>query len=195
MYTLIYYILDAIAIVIVTTLFEFLKAFLSYKQGDEIPKNMGKLTLNPAKHFEPIGFLLFLFSGYGWANPVETSSRNYKDKKTGTIITYLVPMVIFVVIAAVIKIIMNVVIISDSGFTAYVSLFLAVLARNFAAVAVFNIIPVYPMSGSKLLRCFLTPNQAIKYAQYEKPLQILVIFLLVLGWLTPVLNAVVNLIV
>ncbi len=196
--TIIYYGLDAVTIVIVTTLFEYMKAFLSVMQGDMVPKNMGKLTLNPAKHFEPIGFLLFLFSGYGWANPVETSSRNYKNKKTGTVITYFTPMIICVVLAVVIKIAMNFIIagnIISSSAMSYVSIFMAFLSRNFAAVAVFNIIPVYPMSGSRLLRCVLNPNQAIKYGQYEKPLQILVMFLLVLGWLTPALNWIVNLIV
>lgn len=193
--TLIYLVLQAITIIIVTTIFEYMKAFLSTKQGDTVPKSMGKLTLNPVKHFEPIGFLIFLYSGYGWANPVETSSRNYKDKKTGTIITYLVPIVVFIILAVLVKIIMNVAIITNNGAMQYLNVFLAYLSRNFAAVAVFNIIPVYPMNGSWLIRCALNPNQAIKYAQYEKPLQILVIFLLVLGWLTPVLDAIVNFIV
>lgn len=192
---LIYYAFEAVTIIMVTTLFEFMKAFLSTKQGDTVPKNMGKLTLNPAKHFEPIGFLLFLFSGYGWANPVETSSRNYKDRKTGTVITYLVPIIVFIILAVIIKIIMNIAIIADMGAMGYVNLFLALLSRNLAAVAVFNIIPVYPMSGSWLIRCILNPNQAIKYAQYEKPLQIIIMFLLVLGVLTPVLNTIVGFIV
>ena len=192
---LIYYCIDAVAIVIVTTLFEFLKALISTVQGDSVPKNAGKLTLNPIKHFEPIGFLLFLFSGYGWAAPVETSARNYKDKKTGTVITYLVPMIIFVILAVLIKMVMNIAVLSDAGVMGYVSLFLALLSRNFAAVAVFNIIPVYPMSGSRIIICMLSPNQAIKYGQYEKPLQVLIMFLLVIGVLTPVLDAVVNFIV
>lgn len=193
--TLIYFVLEAITIIIVTTLFEYMKAFLSTIQGDTVPKSMGKLTLNPVKHFEPIGFLLFLYSGYGWANPVETSSRSYKDKKTGTIITYLVPIIVFIILAVLIKIIMNIVMVANNGAMMYLNVFLAYLSKNFAAVAVFNIIPVYPMSGSWLIRCILNPNQAIKYAQYEKPLQIIVMFLLVLGVLTPVLNTIVNFIV
>lgn len=193
--TLIYFVLEAITIIVVTTLFEYMKAFLSTIQGDTVPKSMGKLTLNPVKHFEPIGFLLFLYSGYGWANPVETSSRNYKDKKTGTIITYLVPIIVFIILAVLIKIIMNIVMVANNGAMTYLNVFLAYLSKNFAAVAVFNIIPVYPMSGSWLIRCILNPNQAIKYAQYEKPLQIIVMFLLVLGVLTPVLNTIVNFIV
>lgn len=190
---ILYYVLNAVSIVIVTTLFEYIKALVSTVQGDVKPKNMGKLTLNPVKHFEPIGFLLFLFTGYGWANPIETSSLNYKDRKKGTIITYITPMILAVILAVVFKVIMNFTTIS--GINGYVNLFFAFLAKNFAAIAVFNIIPIYPLNGSWILRCLLNPNQAIKYSQYEKPLQILVVFLLILGWLTPLLDIIVSFIV
>lgn len=192
--TIFYYVMNAVSIIIVTTLFEYTKAVTSTMQGDSVPKNTGKLTLNPAKHFEPIGFLLFLFTGYGWANPVETSSRNYKERKTGTLITYLTPIVAAVILAMV----LNVIVSMMSGvndLTKYIRLFTALISKNFAAIAVFNLIPVYPMNGSWIIRCILNPNQAIKYGQYEKPLQILIIFMLLLGWLTPVLDAIVNTII
>lgn len=192
--TIFYYVMNAVSIIIVTTLFEYTKAVTSTMQGDSVPKNTGKLTLNPAKHFEPIGFLLFLFTGYGWANPVETSSRNYKERKTGTLITYLTPIVVAVISAMV----LNVIVSMMSGvndLTKYIRLFTALISKNFAAIAVFNLIPVYPMNGSWIIRCILNPNQAIKYGQYEKPLQILIIFMLLLGWLTPVLDAIVNTII
>ncbi len=192
--TLIYYVIDGLTIIIVTTLFEYIKALMSTIQGDEMPKSQGKLTLNPVKHFEPIGFILFLYSGFGWANPVETSSRNYKDRKRGIIVTYIMPIILSLVLAVAIKLAMNLLILGGID-NEYISLILAMLSRNFAAVGIFNIIPVYPMAGSWILRCLLTPNQAIKYSQYEKPLQILLIFLLILGILTPVLNFVVELIV
>ena len=190
---IIYYLINAVTIIIVTTLFEFIKASVSTLQGDTLPKNQGKLTLNPVKSFEPIGFLLFLFTGYGWSNPTETSSRNYKDRKIGTIITYTAPILISVILAIVFKAITNMV--QDTIILGYLSTALYYLARNFAAIAVFNILPVYPMCGSWILRCFLSPNSAIKYGQYEKPLQIAVIFFILLGWITPILNYVVNIIV
>ena len=192
--TIIYFIINAISIIIVTTLFEYIKGLMSTVQGDIVPKSQGKLTLNPAKFFEPIGFFLFLFTGYGWANPVETSSRNYKNRKKGILITYMTPIVLFVIFAVIIKVGMNILFLGSFD-NEYLQLALALMSRNFAAVAVFNIIPVYPMAGSWILRCILNPNQVIKYSQYEKPLQILLVFLLVLGFITPVLNAVVEIIV
>lgn len=192
--TILYYLINGVSIVIVTTLFEYAKAFTSTVQGDNVPKNTGRFTLNPAKHFEPIGFLLFLFTGYGWANPVETSGRNYKERKTGTLITYLTPIVAAVILAIVLSIAVGM-LPGINNLTKYIRLFAALTSKNFAAIAVFNLIPVYPMNGSWIIRCILTPNQAIKYGQYEKPLQILIIFMLLLGWLTPVLDAVVNTII
>lgn len=192
--TIFYYVMNAVSIIIVTTLFEYTKAVASTMQGDSVPKNTGKLTLNPAKHFEPIGFLLFLFTGYGWANPVETSSRNYKERKTGTLITYLTPIVVAVILAMVLNVIVSMMS-NVNDLTKYIRLFTALISKNFAAIAVFNLIPVYPMNGSWIIRCILNPNQAIKYGQYEKPLQILIIFMLLLGWLTPVLDAIVNTII
>ncbi|MDO4301335.1 MAG: site-2 protease family protein [Clostridia bacterium] len=191
---IIYYIINAVSIIIVTTLFEYIKALMSAVQGDAVPKSQGRLTLNPVKHFEPIGFMLFLFTGFGWANPVETSSRNYKNRKKGTLITYITPIVLLIIFAVVIKIVMNILILGKFD-NYYLRLALALLSRNFAAAAVFNIIPVYPMAGSHILRCILSPNHVVKYSQYEKPLQILLVFLLILGVITPVLNAVVEIIV
>lgn len=192
--TIIYFIINAVSIIIVTTLFEYIKALISTVQGDIMPKSQGKLTLNPAKHFEPIGFMLFLFTGFGWANPVETSSRNYRDRKKGILITYITPIVLFVIFAVIIKVGMNILVLGSFD-NEYLQLALALMSRNFAAAAVFNIIPVYPMAGSHILRCILSPNQVVKYSQYEKPLQILLVFLLILGFITPVLNAVVEIIV
>lgn len=192
--TIIYFIINAVSIIIVTTLFEYIKALTSTVQGDTVPKSQGKLTLNPAKFFEPIGFILFLFTGYGWANPVETSSKNYKNRKRGILITYITPIVLFVILAVVIKVGKSILIFSRFG-NYYLRFALEVMSRNLAAVAVFNIIPVYPMAGSRILRCILRPNQVVKYSQYEKPLQILLVFLLILRVITPVLDAVVEIII
>ena len=69
------------AIFIATTAHEFTRAAVSSALGDNYPKSQGRLTLNPFKHFEPIGFLLLLYSGgFGWGRPVDTSALYYKQK-------------------------------------------------------------------------------------------------------------------
>ncbi len=193
---IIYFLLNAVTIMIVVTVFEFSKALMSTLQGDKLPKNQGMLTLNPFKFFEPIGFILFLICGYGWGSPVETSSRYYKNKKRGILITYVTPIVICVVLAVAVNICAALLaLIGNAGYISYAVLFLGIMAKNFAAIAVFNLLPVYPMAGSNIIRCFLSPNQAIAYSQYEKPIQIFIVFLLVLGLLPRVLDVIVNIIV
>ena len=180
------FILKAVAIIIVTTVFEFSKGIASYMQGDMMAKQQRKLSLNPFKHFEPIGFILFLFIGYGWTNPIPTSSLHYKDRKKGTIITYLTPIILSVVLANVFNLIYQT--------FSYLIIF-NYLSQFFARIAVFNIIPVYPLAGSWILKALLNPNSAMKYSFYEKQVQWALIFFLFLGLLNPILNEIVNFVI
>lgn len=190
------YVFNAIAIVAAITLFEFAKALTAVSLGDNLPKTMGRLTLNPVKHFEPIGFLLFLFLGYGWGKPVEISNLFKKDFGLGSygnrrlcvLITYTIPMVVMLVFGLVFAAISK----SVSGLA---NLFLCSLSRAFVALFVFNIIPVYPLCGSRILKVFLSPNASLKYSRYEKVLQMTVIFLLLFRFLTIPLDAVVTLLI
>ena len=69
-------------ILVATTVHEFVRALTSTVLGDTYPKSQGQVTLNPVKHFEPIGFLMMLYSGgFGWGKPVETSALYYKNRK------------------------------------------------------------------------------------------------------------------
>ncbi|MDR1559649.1 MAG: site-2 protease family protein, partial [Clostridiales bacterium] len=92
--TLINYILALPGIAFALTIHEYFKALFSYRLGDPYPKLQGRLRANPKSHFEPIGFLLMLLYGYGWGLPVNTSSTYYKNRKSGTIITYAAPSLI-----------------------------------------------------------------------------------------------------
>ena len=91
---LIYYGLRAIAGVIVFTLFEYCKVVVTTLQGDNTPKQKGKILPNPLKFVEPIGFLIYVFTGYGWSNPAETSPFMYKNRKVGNLLTYGSPIVL-----------------------------------------------------------------------------------------------------
>ena len=70
--------------VIALTIHEFSHAFVAYKCGDPTAKEMGRMSLNPMKHVNLMGFLFFMFLGVGWANPVPVNPLNYKKFKTGT---------------------------------------------------------------------------------------------------------------
>lgn len=183
-----------IAIFIVTDIFEFTKALASTLMGDKLPKSQGRLTLNPIKHFEPIGFLLFVFTGMGWGKPVETSMVGYKSKRAGTLVTYITPIVVSLIFAGLIKIalVFLAVFFADVMWADYLMTFLGTLRHYFVIIAVFNLIPVYPLCGNRILRCFLSPNAQIRMSQNEKLYQTVFIFLWLLGLVSPVVNFVAN---
>ena len=77
----IYYILSAVAALIALTVHEYCHGYAAYKLGDNTAKNMGRLTLNPFKHFDTLGFLLMMLVGYGWAKPVPIHTGYFKNPK------------------------------------------------------------------------------------------------------------------
>ncbi len=182
----------AAAIFIAFDIFEFTKAVASAAQGDNLPKNTGALTLDPFKHFEPIGFILMFFTGVGWGQPVQTSQYSYKDKRIGNFITYLSPMAVMLVLALMLKITDGILsgVMGASVAYVWVSAFIYTLRDTFVTVAVINIIPVPPFSGSRLIRCFLSPNAQVSYSRNERIFQMVMIFLLLFGLLSPAINVV-----
>lgn len=188
--------ISAVIGIIVITVFEFIKVLTALILGDNTPKNNGRFTLNSLKHIEPIGLLLFIFIGYGWGKPVEIRSGNFRDRKTGTILTYGMPIIISVILSIGFNIISNIVNYNNPSAVAETISYLSqILALNFARIAVFNIIPVYPLCGSYILKSCMNPNTAIKYAQNERIIQIIIIFLLLCGIGTQFLDFIVNLLV
>lgn len=176
-------VLNIVCAVIAITFFEFFKSLTATILGDDTPKKNGRLTLNPLSHIEIIGFVLMLYMGYGWGKPVEVRAGNFKDRKRGIILTYIIPIIISLVIAEALTAICKYIEIDSALFIPLIN-----LAKYFAGLSIINIIPVYPFCGSYILRVCINPNTAIKYAQIEKTLQIIVIFILLLGFGTDILN-------
>lgn len=168
METLKFYGLNALVIIIVFTLTNFITSLISYLLGDKAVKEKGFLTLNPVTHFEPIGFILMFLCGYGWAKPVQTNSLYYKDRKTGAIITYLIPIIFNVLTGMIIYRMFN-------------GSFMQVLGLTFIKYGLFNIIPVYPLCGYRILQAFLGPNGVMKLSGSEKLWQVVLLFAIFFG--------------
>ena len=174
------FILTIPGILFATTIHEYTRAMVSTMQGDVLPKQNGRLTLNPFKHFEPVGFFLLLFSnGFGWGKPVETSSLYYKNRKKGTLITAIAPSVANLVFAVIFAYIYKVAQLSNLS-SIITNIFYYALYIN-VGLAVYNIVPVSPMDGLKVMSQLIPANSYFKYLQYEKLVQMLFLFFLFLG--------------
>jgi Zn-dependent protease len=185
---------------------EWVKALCSARQGDPTPKSKGFLRGNPLKYFEPVGFFLMLMFGYGWGQPVPTSPLYYKDRRRGVILTYTIPSVVNLLLGIAVIALYTILsrVVPGSAGTGYTVFYHAMQVLSAFGVlnigmAFFNLIPVYPLDGARVLQLFLPSQYVISMNRYEKIFQVVLLITLFFGWLQsyflgPLTGVVVNLI-
>jgi len=170
---------------------EFAHGYAAYKLGDNTAKNMGRLNLSPLSHIDPIGALCLFFFGFGWAKPVPINMRNFKQGrfKLSMIVTAVAGPVSNLLVAIIVSILTGLVYLFfggvELGLTVYnileiVLIVFAVLMRMNIALAIFNLIPIPPLDGSKILNAVLPARiyfKIMRYEQYGSILLLLVIYL------------------
>ena len=139
-----------LAIVFGITVHEFAHVFAAYLQGDDTGKLMGRLTLNPIAHIDPIGMLLLLFVGFGWGKPAPFNPHNLKYRRWGESIVALAGPLANVI--SIIVFIIAVRLLGNSlGTENLLMQFLSFLILINIILLAFNLIPIPPLDGSKLL--------------------------------------------
>lgn len=142
-------------------------AWVADRMGDKTARNLGRVTLNPIKHLDPIGTLLLLLVGFGWAKPVPIQPANFRNYRVGlfwvSVAGILVNLVIAVIALAILA--SQGVRLSEAGQVTGINtpteLGLFFAARINILLAVFNLLPIPPLDGSKILQAFL-PTSAQK---------------------------------
>lgn len=156
--------------------------------GDPTAKRAGRLTLNPIRHVDWVGLILMALVRFGWAKPVPVDMRNFKNPKRDMALTALAGPVSNVLLALVALLVRMVVIFflyrhPNSEILYYSMVFTEYVAIISAGLAVFNIIPISPLDGSKVLFAFLPQSSYYKLMRYERYGMILLMVVLLLGWL------------
>lgn len=157
-------------------------ALTAYRLGDDTAKRMGRISLNPLRHLEPVGFVMMVVAHFGWAKPVPVNMYRFKNPKTGMALTSAAGPVSNLLLAFLAGIGFFISLYSGgvslwamwdgyteaSGWHYYLTLFLYICLVLNAGLAVFNLIPVSPLDGSKILAIFL-PDQAYRWLmRYER---------------------------
>jgi len=164
------------------TVHELAHGFTAYKLGDRTAKDLGRLTLNPIKHIDPIGLLMMLLIGFGWAKPVPVDIRNFKHPKWYMAVTAFAGPLSNIILAVVIIFTLGLfttslgVIVdpntgqlfytSETGLTIYTMISSAVFLS--VALAVFNMLPLPPLDGSKVLFSLFPEHIYYKILRYER---------------------------
>ncbi len=196
------------AVLIAITFHEFAHAFAADKLGDDTPRRQGRLNLNPLSHLDPIGSVLLFFAGFGWGKPVEINPRNFNRNRSMSaseaIVSFAGPLmnfilaIVFTIIAGIVLMVTN----SYISFSSYGAISL-VGANQGVLIAmqviiqcitinlglgIFNLIPLPPLDGSKVLRNFL-PYKAKEWM--DRNWQILYIVFVVI-WITPIAGTIIS---
>lgn len=180
-----------IAIVVAIVCHEFAHSFAAVKMGDMTPKYAGRLSLNPARHFDALGFVFMVLIGFGWAKPVPINSNNFRNVKKGEIIvslagvlTNFILCIIFTVCAALCIAYLD----SSVLFFYFLRQVFYFLAATNLCFAVFNLLPLFPLDGFNLIRAFCKYDNKFIQFMYKWSFLIMLVLLLTgaFGW---VLNA------
>ena len=164
-------------IVLSLCLHETAHGWVAYKLGDPTARTLGRLTLNPLKHLDPMGFLFMLLFGIGWAKPVPINTRNFKNPRVGMALSGIAGPIsnlllgLLGMILSVVTMVICYLAGIDPDTNVWITvllLFLDVLAFMNVALAVFNLIPVPPFDGSRFAYVFLPTKWYFKVMQYER---------------------------
>jgi Zn-dependent protease len=152
--------------------------------GDDTAKRFGRLTLNPVPHFDPVGALMLLFVGFGWARPVPVDYYRLSRSRLGLFCVSLAGCAVNIFIAAVAVALMQ---FAPVGANPVLSRILPVLATINLMLGAFNLIPIPPLDGSKILMSFLPQRAQMVFARLEPYGFFILILLLFTRLLDPVI--------
>ena len=184
-------------VIIAMTFHEYAHALAAYKLGDDTPKIQGRLNLNPLSHIDPIGFILLIVAGFGWGRPVEINPRNFNGKyslsKAEAIVAAAGPLmnfilaIIFTFVYCILFVATNA--LKGLSYNATTIIYNVIIQTIYINIGlgVFNLIPLPPLDGSKVLMNFLSYNAREWFIRNERIFYIGFLILWITGLLSELL--------
>ncbi len=167
---------------------EYCHGYAAYRLGDDTAKAMGRLTINPISHLDIFGTFAMLFFGFGWAKPVPVNFGNLKYKRGGPVIVALAGPLSNLILAFLCMIITIVLIVSGAYKPGFVTEYLTLAIILNVTLAVFNLLPVPPLDGSKVVISLLPYKWQWYIYKYEIYIQLVLFALLYFGVFGPIIN-------
>ena len=186
--------MSVVPALICITLHELGHGFAAYLMGDDTAKRMGRLSLNPLKHLDPMGMLMMVIFHFGWAKPVPINMYRFKNPKRGMAIAALAGPAVNIFIAALFLFIygFTLVPLSRSSAGQYIHDMIQITASISVGLAVFNLLPVPPLDGSKILFSLISDENYDKLMRYERYGSIIMFALVAAGILDKPLNTLIR---
>lgn len=173
-------VLSVVPSLLCITFHEVSHGYVAYRLGDTTAKDAGRLTLNPLKHIDPMGLLMMVVFKFGWAKPVPVNMMRFRSPKRGMALTALAGPVSNFVLALLALLCARLVYHQYGALWDFIFDLLLTTAYLSVGLGLFNLIPISPLDGSKVLFAFLPDSAYEKLMRYEK---YGMIALLILVWL------------
>jgi len=154
------FLLLIISVLIAVTIHEAAHAMTAYLLGDPTAKKAGRLSLNPLKHLDLYGFILFLFAGIGWGKPVPTNAQYFKNPKRDSAIVALAGPISNFILAILLAVPLQM------QLSASIEELITYIFTINIVLGAFNLIPIPPLDGSKVLAIFLPQRTYYKYQSF-----------------------------
>ena len=181
-------------IIIALSFHEFAHAFVAHLVGDDTARNMGRMTVNPLAHLDPIGFISMILLGFGWAKPVPVTPRNYRgSKRRADIFVSLAGITMNLLLAILFLLLFYLLNLQFGGINSVANRMIYYAIVFNLSLMIFNLIPIHPLDGSHVLEDLLIrrtgPKPFMFMRQYSMYLLLgLLIVLNVTGILSTVLD-------
>jgi Zn-dependent protease len=169
----------AVALLVAITIHEAAHAWVANRLGDPTAREMGRVSLNPLDHLDPVGTILLLLAGFGWGKPVQINPHRLKNPIRDEILVALAGPVSNFLLAAIFA---GIALLIGSHASPALTSLLEIISYFNIVLMLFNLIPIPPLDGSKILRLFLSDETYHWIEQYGFVVLLIIIFVPIFGF-------------